>query len=259
MTRERLDDLLPAGGILPLDEFLDRYLEIRAGQHFALVGPNGCGKTTVGMRILKMAHEMHPHTRGVALVSKPDKGPRSEGRRATGDRTVAALVKQHGAKITRSWPPVKPPWSEEPPYWAFWPRHSMDPEVDDEDHYWRFRDAILSSYKTGDTWVFGDEAYGLTKELGLHRELVTILSKGRSMNAGAILATQRPAYVPPSMFSEAKHLFLWKMSDGAIYERLRELGGTVDPKGIERILRRLRSKHECLYLYPEDNVMAVLT
>lgn len=257
MTSPRLDELVPA--FIPMGDFLRRYLTVEPGQHIALCGPNGCGKTTVGLTVLAQMHTDHPDTRGLALVMKPDKGPRSEGRRATGDRTVANLTRTLGGRITRQWPPVKAPWRDEPSFWAYWPRHTMDPDIDDPEHYERFRKAILGAYSTGDTWVFADEAKGLSQDLQLKRELVTVLTRGRSMKAAAIMATQRPAYVPPDMFSEAKHLFLWKMADGAIYERLREVGGHVDPKAIERILRRLRNKHECLYLQPDENIMAVLT
>lgn len=257
MSTARLEELVPA--FIPMGEFIRRYLTVEPGQHITLIGPNGCGKTTVGLNILAQLHTDHPTTRGVALVMKPDKGPRSEGRRATGDRTVTRLTKQLGGKVTRNWPPFKLWWADEPAFWAYWPRHTMDPDVDDEVHYHLFREVILGSYRTGDCWVFADEARGLTVDLQLKRELATVLSRGRSMNAGAIMASQAPRWNPTEMYSEAKHFFLWKMADGAIYERLREIGGHADPKVIERILRGLRNKFECLYLQPDENVMAVLT
>lgn len=254
-----LAQLVPAGGMLPLADFVSGYMVIKPGQHVTLIGPNGCGKTTIGMKILAQATQENPGTRGLMLVMKPDRGPKSEGRKATGDRTVSRLARQLGFRVTRNWPPMRLPFRGEPPAWVYWPRHTMDPDIDEDEHYARFRAAILDSYRSGDTWVMGDEAYGLSKTLGLDRELVTLLSQGRSMNAGAILATQRPAWVPPSMYSEAKHLFLWRMADGAIYDRLREIGGQLDPRRVEAILRQLPDKHSCLYLQPEDDLLAVLT
>lgn len=255
--RSDLAPLLPPGAILRMDEFIDHCYAPEPGQHHALIGPNGCGKTTVGIRLLAKAHELHPSTRGLVLAMKPDKGPKSDGKNATGDRTVAQLTRQYGGRIVRTWPPALLPFQREPAFWSFWPRHVMRPDVDRPAHTEAFREAILRCYGEGDWWVFADEAYSLDEELGLEDELVTVLTKGRSMKCGAFMATQRPAHVTLSMYSESKHFFLYRMADARAYDRLSEIGGMVERKRTIEILSRL-TKRQCLYLYPDEGVIAVL-
>lgn len=243
---------------IALQDFIADYWAPDLGQHVALVGPNGCGKTTIGMQLLASTTQQHPKLRGVALVMKPHKGPRSEGRRATGDRTVAKWTRQLGGKVIRDWPPPPLPWRTEPPFWALWPTHSGEPDDDDPRHAMIFRKCIIDCFKKGDSVVFCDEAAGLTDDLDLEAPIKQTLTRGRSMNASAILATQRPRYVPRAMFTEAKHFFLWRMSDAAEYERIREIGGgRLTRQQITATLQRL-GKHQCLYLYPDQNVAAIL-
>jgi hypothetical protein len=243
---------------LPMVDFLRDYYAPDLGQHVALVGPNGCGKTTIGMQLLAATTAQHAKLRGVALVMKPHKGPKSEGRRATGDKTVANLTRTLGGKITRDWPPPPIPWRQEPPFWALWPPHTGEPDADDDKHYAIFRRCIIDLYKKGDSVLFCDEAAGLSADLDLKTEMRQTLQRGRSLNASAILATQRPVDVPRSMFTEAKHFFLWRMNDAREYEVISLIGGgRLTKQDVTYHLTRL-GKHECLYLYPDKNVAVIL-
>lgn len=255
--RPALAALLPPGGVIGQQEFIDQYWAPEPGQHITLIGPNGCGKTTTGLKLLAKARALHPLTRGLVLAMKPDKGPRSMGRRSTGDSTVAGLTRAHGGRITREWPPTRLPWQREPTWWTFWPRHTMVPAVDNATHKAAFEAAMLDAYSKGDHWVFGDEAYGLAEDLELEDPMIAILSRGRSMRTSGMFATQRPAYVPLHMYSEGRHFFLWRMNDARAYDRIKEIGGHTDPKTIISILMNLR-RHEVLYLYPEHDIRAVL-
>lgn len=249
---------VPDLDVLSMQDFIAHYYAPEEGQHVAMVGPNGCGKTTVGLQLLASTTSQHPTLRGVALVMKPHKGPKSDGRRATGDRTVAKWTRQLGGKVIRDWPPAPIPWRREPAFWALWPPHTAEPEVDDARHYEIFRRCLIDCYKRGDTVIFCDEAAGLSADLDLKPEMRQTLQRGRSLKASAILATQRPVEVPRSMFTEAKHFFLWRMADAGEYERIRELGGgRLTRPQITAVLSRL-GMHHCLYLYPDQNVAAIL-
>ena len=245
--------------ILPQDEFIADFFAPKPGQHISLIGPNGVGKTTIGLKLLAQCTALWPETIGLALAMKPHRGPEADGRKSTGDPTVATLTRSLGGRITRQWPP---PWwqtlfQSEPAFWSVWPKHTENFRADLFAHRAVFEHAIIQSYNKGNRWIFADEIYSLCAELKLDPELVHVWSKGRSMKCAIIGATQRPAFVPKWMYSSAKHLFLWRDPDSDARKRYAEISG-VDPKQVLALTDGLR-QHECLYVNPEANVWACLT
>lgn len=254
-----LKERMPAEYHIPQDAFIRDYFAPEPGQHISLIGPNGVGKTTVGMKLLAQCTALYPSTVGLTLAMKPHKGPRADGRKATGDPTVARLTRSLGGRITRTWKP--PVWQtlfqRDPAFWTLWPKHSDDFRVDKIAHYEMFQHAILNSYNEGNRWIFADEIYSLCAELKLDPELIHVWSKGRSMKCAIIGATQRPAFVPKWMYSSALHLFLWRDNDVDARKRYAEISG-VDPKRVLALTDGLRH-HECLYLCPTTDTWATLT
>jgi hypothetical protein len=119
-----------------------------------------------------------------------------------------------------------------------------------------FKIAMLDSYRKGNRIIFGDEVYGLSKELGLDKELITLWSRGRSMGTGLWAATQKPTHVPLWMYSQAEHLFLHNDPDERARKRFDEIGG-VDPHYVRGIVANLE-KHEWLYIRRDGPVMCIV-
>jgi len=224
-------------------EFIDsgrwRY---RPGEHVSTIAPTGWGKTYLLQGLLEATAT--PELPGVMLVMKPR------------DKTVTSWAKGAGWRTVRSWPPLPAAWGAKPPGWVLWPRHRFDPAVDDPAHYAIFRKAILDSYKRGKRILFADEVYSLAAELGLSRELVTLWTKGRSMDCGLWGATQKPTHVPRWMYSQAHHLFLGNDPDEAARDRFSEIGG-VDPKLLKAIVSTL-PKHAWLYIRRDGSRLCVI-
>lgn len=227
------------------DFFLSQVWRYREGEHVSFLAPTGGGKTYLANQLL--ARTATADRPAVTLVMKPR------------DKTTRLFMKQNRYRRVQSWPPnpVGEFWRpEKPPGYVVWPKHRFDPDIDDPEHYRIFRTAILDCYKRGKRIVFADEVYSLVHELGLRRELITLWTKGRSMEAGLWGATQRPRDVPLHMYSQAEHLFLANDPDKSARDRFGEIGG-VDPRLVADAVAQL-PRYWWLYIRREDRVMCVI-
>lgn len=224
------------------DEFLTRRWLYRPGEHVSVLGPTGAGKTFLSYQLLQWS--CSPDLPAVVLAMKPR------------DSTVDRWTKEIGLRTVRDWPPPPNLWRGRPSGWTLWPKHTFDPDKDDPAHQRIFWRALLDSYKRGRRIVFGDEAYSLSNELKLGRALTTLWTKGRSMDCGLWAATQRPAYVPKWMYSQAQHLFLARDPDIDAQRRYREISG-VNPDWIKDALAELPQYH-WLYIRQADRKLCVV-
>lgn len=211
----------------PREEFLTRRWRYRPGEHVTLLGPTQSGKTTLGYQLLQRV--IRPELPAVILVMKPR------------DRVVSRWSAELGLRTVGQWPPPPRPW-EKPPGWVLWPKHTFEPDKDDEILRAQFRKAILDNYRRGERITFGDEVYGLAGELKLTRELTAVWSRGAAMGNGLWTATQRPRAVPLMAYSQAEHVLMAYTPDKADRDRYSEIGG-IDPDIVKQVTARLPKFH----------------
>jgi hypothetical protein len=201
------------------------------GEHVSLIGPTGGGKTTLALSLLKR------RKLAVILCTKPKDttitGFQSKNREY---RRLTNWSQRHERdKRVILWPPCR--------------------SVEDQDKQRQvMRAAIREIFQKDGCWcIMADEIRYLCKNLGLEREFNLLWLQGRSLDISLVSATQRPAWVPLEMYSQATHLFFWQNSDRRDLQRLGGLGG-ISPKVIVDEVESL-AKHEVLYVNTRDRTM----
>lgn len=82
-------------------------------------------------------------------------------------------------------------------------------------------------YNAGNVTVYIDEAYGVLSAPGARpgRYLNALYTRGRELNIGTWAATQRPAWIPLVMLSEADWLFVFRLQLVEDRKRLSQIIG----------------------------------
>jgi hypothetical protein len=236
---------------LDRDEFLEDYWPglYKPGHHVLTLGPTQrAGKTHLNFQLLGAVP--HSSLDTTVFCFKPQ------------DKTVSRWTRELGFKETARWPPRKP-WlsSQEPPGYTLWPKHTFDPQADNERISKIFRSAMLDHYASGNSILFLDEVYGLCAELGLQEELIAILSRGSGMGCGAWIASQRGAgtqqgSLPSFIWSQPYHYFLAKSAHKQDRQKYADMAGDHDPAFIEATTLGLQ-RYEFLYLNADGHAAVV--
>lgn len=214
--------------------FLTRYFDVTPDEHVLILGPTGSGKTRMALDALSIvARKKNP---AIIFAMKPR------------DETLDQFAQANKFQEVRYWPPAATKWRpEKPPGYILKPPHNMrDIRWTRQKHYDVFQEAILDSYAKGNRIIFADETYSLTNELPLTDELVTVWTKGRSMNCSLWAASQRPAYIPTWAYSQSSHFFIAYDPDKRSRKRYEEISG-VDPDIIREGTDALE-EYEWLYV-----------
>lgn len=193
----RLARLASQAPRVPWDRFIANTLQWRSGEHFALIGPTGQGKTTMLHNLLPL----HPFV--TVFATKPR------------DESMTALAK-NGYKVFRNWPQGLSPYDV--PRRILWPdARKMDSATTQREV---FADAFARIYREGGWTLALDEMRFVTENLRLEAEVKTYLMQARSLGISMLNATQRPAFVPLEVYDQSTHLMFWRDNDEANLRRL---------------------------------------
>lgn len=193
MTKEYKDTPLVAW-----PEFV-RHIHWEQGEHIALVGPTGCGKTNLAFWLLPQRNYI------TVLATKPK------------DVSLTKFANNHEFKIIRQWD--RRMSSKRFPHRILWPNAS-NLETMEIDQRREFKSAIQNMYTQGAWTIYIDELWWICVQLKLTNYVKIILQQARSLKMSLVVATQRPSWVPLEVYDQSTHLFFWRDTDERNLRRL---------------------------------------
>lgn len=179
-------------------EWLARFAEEwHQGEHIALIGPTGSGKTDLAADLVNI------RTYAVVLAVKPH------------DETLKSF---HGYKVIKRWPPEYG-WHKT----ILWvkPQSLSDVFIQRD----RIIKALEQIYKAGNWCVYFDELSYISEVLKLRMPVIVFLNQGRSNGISAVASTTRPRKVPVEMFNQCRFVVSFKYDDREELRRIAEIAG----------------------------------
>lgn len=210
---------------------LPSLMKWRQGEHVALVGPTGSGKTTAALSLITLRDWV------ILFSTKPR------------DRTLRGL-RRRGFRIIKAWPPP----ADTPRIMVHAPL--VDLEKDPPVVGARVRDALNGAYKATSWTVVLDDLQAMNDTCGLARTTRVLLLNARSSGVTVIVGTQRPRWVPREVWTQCEHLFIWRCSDADDLRALAGLG-SADSAMVRAVVTELDwDRRECLYVNARTGKLA---
>lgn len=208
---------------VPWEVFLSKIFRWEAGEHVALIGPTGQGKTTLAAQLLPL------HKYVTIFATKPK------------DKTMSALSKIKGYDIYDRWRSID---ADQSPRRIIWP----DAKRLDSDKQQKliFHDAFAKIYREQGWTLYLDELHYISNELGLSKEVRTYEMQARALEISLVVATQRPANVPLEIYDQSTHLFFWLDNDERNLSRLSGISWK-SANLVRRVIANLEM-HQVLYI-----------
>lgn len=216
------------------EEFLEKKLDYRPGEHVGIWEPTQGGKTHLSYQMLDVAMRRNPQLRTVSAMPK--------SRSPATLRWASAL----DLRITDDWPPK---WTmSKPRGYVLWPRHLTGvPVEENRAHLTRvFRKMLADQYQQGDSMTLADDVYLLAVILGLNMECEEFWTAGAEGGAGLWAPNQKPSgtvgggSVSSFSYNSPTHLVFGKDTDVRNQKRFAEIGGGIDPELVSSIVPHLK-------------------
>lgn len=222
----------------PWDRFM-RDFNPKPGEHVAIIGPTGQGKTILQTNILPK----YPFV--AAFATKPL------------DKSMDRLVTEHGYIRLAKWYRLNP---IDHPRRIIWPDASNLNSVDLQKTV--FENAFNHIFREGGRpannpvgWAVAiDELWYIVNMLGLSQEVKLFLLQGRSLGESLIVATQRPSSVPLEVYDQSTHLFFFRDNDRRNLDRLSEINTRADSRVMRMTISNLED-HQVLYVNTRNGMM----
>jgi energy-coupling factor transporter ATP-binding protein EcfA2 len=215
---------------VPWDVFVTEQFLWRSGEHVALIGPTGQGKTTMLLNLLPL----HPYV--VVFVTKPV------------DTTMSSLATEGYHRMER-WHSLDP---DKFPRRLLWPDATrLNAQVKQRQV---FADAFERIYRERGWTVAIDELWYVSTVLKLEGAVRVYLQQSRSLGISLLVATQRPARVPVEVYDQCTHLFFWRDNDRTNLDRISGIAYR-SSQLIRSIVADLED-HQMLYVNTRTGYMA---
>lgn len=195
----------------------------KQGQHFALIGPTGQGKTT-------MLHSLLPkHQYVTVFATKP------------ADESMDLLIKNSGYQKMETWRSLD---ANNVPRRIVWPNAKKLGALPYQREV--FTDAFDRIYREGGWTLALDELWFFANMLGMEQTVKLYLLQARSLKISMLVATQRPASVPLEVYDQSTHLMFWRDNDRRNLDRLSDINSR-DSSLVREIVRDL-DEFQVLYI-----------
>lgn len=224
---------------MPWDKFTRDVFHPLPGEHCGIFGATGQGKTHLQNSILG-------YWPFVAVLATKNT-----------DITMDRLVKEGGYERFAQWYPLN---AIDHPRRVIWPP-VKNLRTQTEAQQKAFDHAIESIWAEGGRpperpvgWAIAiDELWWFAVKLNMSEYIKVILLQGRSNGISLIAATQRPAFVPVEIYSQATHLFFFAETDSRNLERIGEINHR-NKAGVRQLVSNLEP-HQVLYVNTRTGTM----
>ena len=214
-----------------------RALDWEQGDHLLIAAPTKAGKTTL-MSLLS-----HKRRDVVVMVSK------------VADPTFRAEFR--GWERYDEWPKNGPHRSHRKI--LLWPRAGKtmaETRMHQREVFSTFLDREL---RRGGRCIVVDEGLYMSdaKILNMSNQLAMCFYWGRSAGTSMVMLTQRPSWIPKTVYGNITHAYVARTRDIEDARRLAALGG-VDWREVSANLARLPARHDYVYLNPQGDAPPVI-